>query len=1370
MQGVDEPNPIEPNSYHHSPQPPHPQLDAPATPPPPPQPSHPRLVLKLKPTSAPSPMALSNPPPATRRSTRQATAQSAAQSGSEYAASQHSSSPNNDPMPEDEEHAEPVVTWTSSRGRKTTLKRPTFAEDDDDEEEEGGGLDDEDDAPVRPAGRTRKSVPKRLDFIEPDEDENEEPDASWGTRLRTRRRENQNSQSNNTRTSEPPRPQGRTTRNSRRSAQADPGSSEYVQEPDHVSEEEDVEDDDAPPTSPSPEPAANEEPRGYKLRKRGNVNYTLPPPLDPMDITSGIGNNSRGPKGKAKSTAKFSMPRWNLGAKTDFTLGMGMGMDIGRVPPVPDDSDSDNGMPPAPKPFSMGGAADGGAGLYPAGANSANAFIPNDFGAAAGAPSNLGKVSKDSALADADPLGVNTNVTFDEVGGLDDHITSLKEMVSLPLLYPEVFQQFNLTPPRGVLFHGPPGTGKTLLARALAASSRNGDKTISFFMRKGADCLSKWVGEAERQLRLLFEEARACQPSIIFFDEIDGLAPVRSSKQDQIHASIVSTLLALMDGMDGRGQVIVIGATNRPDSIDPALRRPGRFDREFYFPLPGLDARQRILSIITRGWKGWENDNGNEALKMLAEATKGYGGADLRALCTEAALNAVQRRYPQIYKSSERLLLKPETIVVQPRDFMVSLKKLIPSSARSTASAAAPLPEQLVPLLGDTLELVKQALDSALPSNKKRSALEEAEWEDEGGEEAGFAREMMLQAMETLRVHRPRLLLHGVPGMGQNYIGAAAMHHLEGYHIQCLDLGTLFSDSTRSIEATIVQLFVEAKRHKPSVIYIPSLRSWSEAVSETARTTVRTMLESLSPTDPILLLCVVDGAVQYLPRDVQDWFGPSRESVLALTPPTLERRRAFFENLLHTVEKPPNQFPDIAKRRKRVLEKLPIAPPLPPRMPTKAEMAAQEENDARVKALLTNRLGPILSDLKKKFKRFTKTVYEEYGVDPKTGLPPVDLDQQVLQIVMSDQLPSNGGPIVVDEIQAVPVTADAPPAADSPKRWHDIDLEKMHAKLYYQGYLTPQGFLADLSRIIANAENDQSDADRLFKAQQMYHAAHFTLLSWGQQFSVECDRMAQREKARRRELKKSQEKEGSSMVNGATAGAAPRRSPRHNGQQPEVPMTDPTELERKLKRQRTEGENSQSPMDEDSGPKSPKRVRISPAEEDADAEGEADPLDTTMEEIHPPVDSLDVPPPPAPEIRQPSPTPSLVPPPSAPVLVNGIQSRLSSRGPSPLPTRPLTPQPEHPPTPAAMEEVEMARTPSPPPPPFQLDPALLAELSRRLANDTGGLTIEQLEQLRASCLNAIWRRRGDWDRGDLLRDLLQLVQEYVEGVSSAVNS
>jgi SpoVK/Ycf46/Vps4 family AAA+-type ATPase len=259
-------------------------------------------------------------------------------------------------------------------------------------------------------------------------------------------------------------------------------------------------------------------------------------------------------------------------------------------------------------------------------------------------------------------------------------------------------------------------------------------------MRKGADVLSKWVGEAERQLRMLFEEARASQPSIIFFDEIDGLAPVRSSKQDQIHASLVSTLLALMDGMDGRGQVIVIGATNRPDAVDPALRRPGRFDREFYFPLPNLDARRQIIQINTRAWEPQLPD---EMLSTLASLTKGYGGADLRSLCTEAALNAIQRKYPQIYKTTDRLQVQPGSIHVQPKDFMLAVKKIIPSSARSAASSAIQLPLQLVPLLVKELERIKEGVDRVLPPVKQRTALEEAEYEDEDGDT--FEKEIMLQ-------------------------------------------------------------------------------------------------------------------------------------------------------------------------------------------------------------------------------------------------------------------------------------------------------------------------------------------------------------------------------------------------------------------------------------------------------------------------------------------------------------------------------------------------------------------------------------------------------------------------------------------------
>ena len=423
-------------------------------------------------------------------------------------------------------------------------------------------------------------------------------------------------------------------------------------------------------------------------------------------------------------------------------------------------------------------------------------------GGIGGATPNVGKLKNQKAFADADPLGVDMNVDFSKVGGLQGHIDQLKEMVQLPLLYPELFLKFHVTPPRGVLFHGPPGTGKTLLARALANSVGTGGRKITFYMRKGADALSKWVGEAEKQLRLLFEEARRTQPSIIFFDEIDGLAPVRSSKQEQIHASIVSTLLALMDGMDGRGQVIVIGATNRPDNIDPALRRPGRFDREFYFPLPDAEGRRSILDIHTKDW-GLSDEFSN----ALAERTKGYGGADLRALCTEAALNSIQRTYPQIYSSKEKLIVDPDKISIHATDFLLSIKKLVPSSERSATSAATPLPKAVEPLLRSHFKAIVRTMDDILPRKKKTTALEEAMYEQPQDSDHGFGREALQQEFEKSRIFRPRFLIAGKAGMGQDYLSMAILHHMDGVHVQNFDLATLLGDGRVSCFRTYHQNF-----------------------------------------------------------------------------------------------------------------------------------------------------------------------------------------------------------------------------------------------------------------------------------------------------------------------------------------------------------------------------------------------------------------------------------------------------------------------------------------------------------------------------------------------------------------------------------
>lgn len=283
-------------------------------------------------------------------------------------------------------------------------------------------------------------------------------------------------------------------------------------------------------------------------------------------------------------------------------------------------------------------------------------------------------------LGDISPLSIDESVTFDSVGGLPGHIVTLREVLLFPLLYPDLLSRFHLRPPRGVLFVGPPGTGKTLMARALAnEGSRSCHPRITFFMRKGADILSKWVGESERQLSLLFEEAKKRKPSIIFFDEIDGLAPVRHSKSEQSHAALVSTLLALMDGLDDRGQVVVIGATNRPDTIDPALRRPGRFDRELLFPYPNKAARKHVLSIVTDGLLQTAPDREN-IIDDLVSITEGFSGADLKALCVEAGLNRLRTSLPQLYVTSKKMILpNMDNFSVSREDFFIAAQRIQPS-------------------------------------------------------------------------------------------------------------------------------------------------------------------------------------------------------------------------------------------------------------------------------------------------------------------------------------------------------------------------------------------------------------------------------------------------------------------------------------------------------------------------------------------------------------------------------------------------------------------------------------------------------------------------------------------------------------------
>ncbi|KKK17839.1 AAA family ATPase, partial [Aspergillus ochraceoroseus] len=770
----------------------------------------------------------------------------------------------------------------------------------------------------------------------------------------------------------------------------------------------------------------------------------------------------------------------------------------------------------------------------------------------AGTPANLGKIKDKQALADADPLGVDMGVNFDSVGGLQGHIDQLKEMVSLPLLYPEIFQRFHIVPPRGVLFHGPPGTGKTLLARALANSVSSEGRKVTFYMRKGADALSKWVGEAERQLRLLFEEARKTQPSIIFFDEIDGLAPVRSSKQEQIHASIVSTLLALMDGMDGRGQVIVIGATNRPDSIDPALRRPGRFDREFYFPLPNTEGRRAILDIHT---KGWDPPLPDPIKDELAEITKGYGGADLRALCTEAALNAVQRRYPQIYKSEQKLLIDPQTIEVTPKDFMLAIKKMVPSSERSTSSGASPLPKPIEPLLRQPLADLRSILSEVLPQRKRLTALEEAQFEEPEGS-GGFQREQMQQEFERSRVFRPRLLLRGSMGMGQQYLAGALLHHFEGLHVQSFDLPTLLSDSTRSPEAAVIQLFAEVKRHKPSVIYIPALQNWSDTVGPAVISTFLGLLRSVPPTDPVLLLGIQESGIEYLDSGlVRNLFGYSKKNIFDLRAPGSESRHEYFSKVIEYIKTSPAHFPDPENRKKRQLEELEIAPPPPPKEATpltKEQLKAQKKKDYQTLNLLKIRIQPIMDQIKK-YKRF------------RTGV----IDESQIRYLWEEENPN----IVTSDLPIEQRTSFRPfeKAFDkqgvmglretvSGKFFYNLEIVTIEKRLSNGYYKRPKDFLADIKRLARDARQ-LGDQERLLRANELLSNVEVDIATIEQAepaLVTECEnvyvRELEREKIALEKARKAEEEEEGFMGRPAAANRVPHGNTESN------PSTGPVVL------------------------------------------------------------------------------------------------------------------------------------------------------------------------------------------------------------------
>ncbi|KAK9447456.1 uncharacterized protein V1518DRAFT_428978 [Limtongia smithiae] len=1071
----------------------------------------------------------------------------------------------------------------------------------------------------------------------------------------------------------------------------------------------------------SPPPAS----RRKNLRARRQVNYQIlpPPPIESYDDFLAPSSPRRRHNTGSRRLYSTSGPFGGAGVKSLF------------------------GSRPRDVLQAAGGAADLDSSDDEAGAKNAANKMPNlgDIEQMTNPAGSLGLVKK-SSLSDTDPLGVDMNIDFSAVGGLDDHINQLKEMVALPLMYPEVFQRFKVTPPRGVLFHGPPGTGKTLVARALAASCSTEHRKISFYMRKGADALSKWVGEAERQLRLLFEEARNTQPSIIFFDEIDGLAPVRSSKQEQIHASIVSTLLALMDGMDNRGQVIVIGATNRPDSIDPALRRPGRFDREFYFPLPNADARKKIIDIHT---KEWDPPLDPSFISHIARLTKGYGGADLRALCTESALSAIQRRYPQIYNSDEKLVIDPSSITVAPRDFIMSLKKIIPSSQRSTASNAAPLPDRIEPLLAPVLEKIKAALDHLIPRQRKLTIAEEAMYEEDISDR-GFAREKMMEDFESSRVFRPRLLISGAPGMGQEYLGAAAMQYLEGYHVQNFDLATLLGDPTRTVEAAVVQLFVEVRRHTPGVVYIPNVDSWYHTLSPSAWTTFKGLLRGISPVEQILVLGVVEQSYDFLDHEIKSLFGFSQANRIEILKSSFDERFKFFSGIMDHIAKEPSEYPDKENRKRRELEILPKAPPPPPRQPSKAELKSQEEKDKRLKNYLKIKLSGLMDLLKARYKRFRKPpIDEEYLLHLFDGAPQEPQVEYEYSLVDNEMILQHR----------------------TGKKYHNMDLDVIEDRLWNGYYCLPKQFLQDVAWILEDA-NTSGDREKILKASEMFANVQVSVDEIGDaQFLLDCERMFEREKQRskvydaklQRQLEKQREIQAMlQLQHEATPAAATEAAETTTTESRVVPIdslfdddiVEPTENGHKaLPNGNVEhGVEDAMKVDvPDSQPLAEEAVVPTPLPVTRESETSASTSDAGAPSV---MSILAITETASAAITTAVALPAEAPPISTAPLATTESASLT------IATTESAPDVTEIEQPLKSTGVEH--------PPYELDMEALTAFHENLTNSTDGFAIEQLEQLNSALSDGAYRCRLNWNRNEVLRTVGQVASEVIPDIRQMV--
>ena len=381
-------------------------------------------------------------------------------------------------------------------------------------------------------------------------------------------------------------------------------------------------------------------------------------------------------------------------------------------------------------------------------------------------------------------------VTYEDIGGLTDEIKKVREMIELPLRHPEIFEKLGIEAPKGVLLYGPPGTGKTLLAKAVANESQ-----AHFISISGPEIMSKFYGESEARLREIFKEAREKSPSIIFVDEIDSIAPKREEVTGEVERRVVSQMLSLMDGLEARGKVIVIAATNRPNAIDPALRRPGRFDREIEIKVPDKKGRKDILAIHSRNMPLSDDVN----VEKISSVSHGYVGADLEYLCKEAAMKCLRRLLPELNMEEEKL--PPETLdklIVNNDDFQKALIEVTPSGMREVFIED---PDVKWADIGG-LEEVKRELQEAVEWPMKYPGL-----------------------YDKLGHKMPRgILLHGPSGTGKTLLAKAVATESEANFVSVRG-PELLSKWVGESERGIREIFRRARQASPCVIFFDEIDS-----------------------------------------------------------------------------------------------------------------------------------------------------------------------------------------------------------------------------------------------------------------------------------------------------------------------------------------------------------------------------------------------------------------------------------------------------------------------------------------------------------------------------------------------------------------